>query len=195
MEFEQSVFPRKVITMNVRLKIAGIVAGGLLSLAISGAALAQQAPGGAPAPRPPQVSGQVGSGAPEDIFLNMKLGADGAATLSPSAFKLAWGGYYRFNFVCPLGMADGQGIVMWAPEMWENSHIRIISVADTTKPVEDPQANFYMQGRNISKLECEGLDLTLRVSFHPMRKGTYTFRVVNERTNPFKEVRGQFIVE
>jgi hypothetical protein len=176
---------------------SGIVAGGLLSLAISGAALAQQAPapGGAPAPRPPQVSGQVGSGAPEDIFLNMKMAADGTVGLSTMSFKLAWGGYYRFNFVCPVGMADGMGVVMYAPEMWENSHIRIISVADTTKPIEDPQANFYMQGRLISKLECEGLDLSLRVSFHPMRKGTYTFRVVNERTTPFKEVTGQFIVE
>ena len=189
-------------------KTAGIVAGGLVSLAISGAALAQQAPapGGAaapaaptapaaPAPRPPQVSGQVGSGAPEDIFLNMKMAADGTVSLSPSSFKLAWGGYYRFNFVCPVGMADGMGVVMYAPEMWENSHIRIVSVADVTKPVEDPQANFYMQGRLISKLECEGLDLALRVSFHPMRKGTYVFRVVNERTTPQKEVKGQFVVE
>ena len=70
----------------------------------------------------------------------MKLGADGAVSLSQSSFKLAWGGYYRFNFVCPVGMADEMGIVMYAPEMWENSHIRIISVADVTKPVEDPQA-------------------------------------------------------
>ena len=181
-------------------RTAGIVAGGLASLAMIGAALAQQAAApapapGAPAPRPPQVSGQVGSGAPEDIFLNMKMAADGTVTLSTSSFKLAWGGYYRFNFVCPVGMADGMGVVMWAPEMWENSHIRIISVADTTKPIEDPQANFYMQGRNISKLECEGLDLSLRVSFHPMRKGTYTFRVVNERVTPNKEVKGTFIVE
>jgi hypothetical protein len=180
-------------------RTAGIIAGGLLSLAISGAALAQQAPapapGGAPAPRPPQVSGQVGSGAPEDIFLNMKMAADGTVGLSTMTFKLAWGGYYRFNFVCPVGMADGMGVVMYAPEMWENSHIRIVSVADVTKPVEDPQANFYMQGRLISKLECEGLDLALRVSFHPMRKGTYVFRVVNERTTPQKEVKGQFVVE
>ncbi|MFO1183467.1 MAG: hypothetical protein U1E56_01610 [Bauldia sp.] len=178
-------------------RTAGIVAGGLVALAISGAAFAQQqapAQGGA-APRPPQVSGQIGTGAPEEVFLNMKMAADGVVSLSSSAIKLAWGGYYRFNFVCPPGMADGMGVVMYAPELWENSHIRIISVADTTKPIEDPQANFYMQGRNISKLECEGLDLTLRVSFHPMRKGTYPFRVVNERTNPPKEVKGQFIVE
>ena len=86
-------------------KMASIVAAGLVAL-ISGAAMAQQAapaPGAAPAPRPPQVSGQVGSGAPEDIFLNMKMAADGTVNLSTSAFKLAWGGYYRFNFVCPPG--------------------------------------------------------------------------------------------
>lgn len=177
-------------------RTAGSVAGGLVALAISGAAMAQQpAAPAAPAPRPPQVSGQVGTGAPEDVFLNMKMAADGGVTLSAGAFKFALGGYYRFNFVCPVGLADGMGVVMYSPEIWENSHIRIVSVADTTKPVEDPQANFYMQGRNISKLECEGLDLTLRVSFHPMRKGTYPFRVVNERTTPPKEVKGQFVVE
>ncbi len=182
--------------MNFRMETARVVAGGLMSLAISGAALAQApAPAAAPAPRPPQVSGQVGSGPPEDIFLNMTMAADGVVALSTAAFNLAWGGYYRFNFVCPVGMADGFGVVMYAPELWENSHIRIISVADTTKPEADPQANFYMQGRLISKLECEGLDLTLRVSFHPMRKGTYTFRVVNEQITPRSEVAGQFIVE
>jgi hypothetical protein len=52
-----------------------------------------------------------------------------------------------------------------------------------------------MQGRNIGKIECEGLAMTPRVSFHPMRRATYSFRVVNESVEPFKEVSGQFVVE
>jgi hypothetical protein len=169
--------------MDVRMKMAGGIAGAVLSLAFSGAALAQQVPG------------QVGSGAPEDVFLEVTLAPDGAITLSQSDFNLAWGGYYRFNLVCPEGLADGAGIGFYAPELLENSHVRILSVADTKNPELDLQVNFYLQGRNFGKIECEGLAATPRFSFHPMRRGTYPFTIVNESVDPFREVMGQFIVE
>ncbi len=176
--------------MNVRMKMAGIVAGAAASLAVFGAAFAQFN-----VREEPQVPGQVGAGAPEDLVLEVTLAADGAITLSPSEFHLAWGGYYRLNLVCPEGMADGEGIGLYAPELWENAHIRIFSVADTTNPELDPQINLYMQGKTIGKIECEGLTLTPRVSFHPMRRGNYPFTIVNERPDPFVEAVGMFIVE
>ena len=176
--------------MNVRTKMAGIIAGGVASLAIIGVAFAQFN-----VREEPQVPGQVGSGPPEDLVLEVTLAADGGITLSPSEFNLAWGGYYRFNLVCPPDMGDGIGIGLYAPDLWENAHIRIFSVADTTNPEQDPQINLYMQGKTIGKIECEGLTLTPRVSFHPMRRGTYPFTIVNERVEPFAEAMGAFIVE
>ena len=71
------------------IRTAGIVAGAMLSLAISTTAFAQQ------------VSGKIGTGAPEDVFLTLSLTANGALTLSKTEFHLAQGGYYRFNLVCP----------------------------------------------------------------------------------------------
>ena len=54
-----------------------------------------------------------------------------------------------------------------------------------------PEINFHLQGLNFRLIDCEGLALTARFNFHPMRKGTYPFTVRNSE----HEVIGEFIVE
>src|SRR5262245_50002673 len=111
--------------------VAGIVAGGVVALAVVGAAVAQQAAAPAAAPRPPQVSGQVGSGAPEDIFLELSMTPTKAVTMSKTEFRLAQGGYYRFNLVCPgSGPVNEASIEFHADGLLENSHLRLVSVSE-----------------------------------------------------------------
>jgi hypothetical protein len=166
-------------------RIAGAIAGALISFALMGPALAEQA------------SGQIGSGPPEDIFLDVTLGDGGAVTLSQSEFHLAWGGYYRFNLVCPTaGVENEAGIGFDAPTFWPDTHIRIVSVADTTSHEQQvPEINFHMQGMQVKMIECEGFAAAARVSFFPMRKGTYPFTILNDTVDPPVEVSGSFIVE
>lgn len=166
--------------------VTGVLAGALMALALAGGAVAQQQ------------SGQVGSGPPEDVFLEVTLGADGAVTLNQSEFKLAWGGYYRFNLVCPVesDVENEAGIAFTAPTLWPNTHIRIVSVADTsTHEQEVPEINFHMQGLQVGMIECEGLAAAARVSFFAVRKGTYPFTVVNDTGETPVEAAGSFIVE
>src|SRR5689334_21682723 len=104
-------------------RTASVIACALISFAIVGPATAQDK----------QQSGQVGSGPPEDVYLDVTLGDDGAVTLSQSEFHFAWGGYYRFNLVCPTsGVENEAGIAFNAPTFWPDTHIRIVSVADTS---------------------------------------------------------------
>ena len=166
-------------------KIVFGVAGALVSFALISPVLAQQQ------------SGQVGSGPPEDIFLDVTLAADGGITLLQSEFKLAQGGYYRFNFECPAaGIENEAGISFTAPTFWRDTHIRIVSVADSTSRAQQvPEINFHMQGLQVGMIDCEGLGAAARISFFPMRKGTYPFTVINETVDPSVEVTGSFVVE
>lgn len=156
-------------------RVACIVAGAVVSL--SGAALAQQQ------------SGTVGSGAPEDVVLEVALGAD-AVTLSQDEFRLAHGGYYRFNLVCPADLGNEEGVAFTAPELFQNAHLRIISVGTAG----GDEINFHVQGLNFRQIDCEGLNMAARFSFHPMRKGTYAFTVTAD-VDPPREATGQIIVE
>ena len=156
-------------------RMAGIVAGALVSL--GGAALAQQQPG------------MVGSGAPEDVVVEATVTADGL-TLSPTEVRLALGGYYRFNFVCPEGMGNEEGVAFVAPELLSNAHLRIISVGTAG----GDEINFHVQGLNFRQIDCEGLEMAARFSFHPMRAGTYPFTVTAD-VDPPREATGQVIVE
>jgi len=165
--------------------VAGVVAGALVSMALTGAALAQQE------------SGKVGSGPPEDVFLEVTP-TDGAITLSQSEFTLAQGGYYRFNLICPVAsdVVNEAGIGFAAPTFWKDTHIRIVSVSDsTTREQMVPEINFHMQGLQVGLIECEGFAAAARVSFFPMRKGTYPFTVINDTVDPPVEAAGSFIVE
>jgi hypothetical protein len=166
--------------------IACAIGGALVSLALIVPASAQQQ------------SGQVGSGPPEDIFLEVTLDDGGGITLNQGEFKLAQGGYYRFNLVCPpaSGIENEAGIGFTAPTLWRDTHIRIVSVADTTTHKQRvPEINFHMQGLQVGMIECEGLAAAARVSFFPMRKGTYPFTVLNDTVDPPVEAAGSFIVE
>jgi hypothetical protein len=158
----------------------------LFSLAISGDAFAQQ------------VSGRVGTGAPEDVFLTLTLAANGSLTLSKTEFKLAQGGYYRFNLVCPdSGPKNEASIEFLAPGLLENSHLRLASVSErsTGGPQGTNEINFHIQGEQFRLMECEGLPLNVRFSFYPIRKGTYPFTINNKTVQPAVELKGSFIVE
>jgi len=165
-------------------RLACVVASALVVFAASDAALAQQQPG------------QLGAGPPEDFYLEVTRADDGTITLSQNEVHLASGGYYRLNFVCPAGTENEAGIAFAAPEFLQNMHIRIVSVGDTrTEDQRVPEINFHLQGLNLRMFECEGLPLTARISFHPMRAGTYPFTVLNDTVDPAQEVTGQFIVD
>ena len=161
---------------NYRLTSA--LAGVLISIAMAGTATAQQQ------------SGMVGSGAPEDIILEVTVTAD-SLTLSASEFRLAQGGYYRFNLICPDELVNEGGIFFTAPELLSNSHLRILSVGEVGG---DDEINFHLQGLNFRQIDCEGLGAEARFSFHPMRRGTYTVTVQHDQDPP-REATGAFIVE
>ncbi len=184
-----AVFARKqsrtigrILLMN---KMVGVVAGVLVSLAISGAATAQQQ------------SGQVGTGAPEDIFLTLTLDADKNLTVSQNEFHLAWGGYYRLNMECPdSGPVNEASIAFASPGLWQNSHLRLASVSERASGYQQvEEINFHIQGEQLRLMECEGLPLDVRFSFYPMKKGTYPFTLLNSTVKPAVEMTGKFIVE
>jgi hypothetical protein len=161
-----------------------ITASLLATLAIPAAALAQQQ------------SGTVGRGAPEDVFLEVTQGADGLA-LSADEFHFAFGGYYRFNLICPAaGVENEAGLSFSAPEFLQNAHLRILSVSDTQSGFQEvPEINFHLQGLNFRMIDCEGLNLAVRFSFHPLRAGTYPFTVLDDTVEPPRELMGELIVE
>ena len=91
---------------------------------------------------------------------------------------------------------SGGVLGFFATELWADSHIRLISVADTTTHEQQvPEVNFHLQGLQIRKIECEGLNASARFSFFPMRKGTYPFTVLNDTVEPSVEAAGTFVVE
>jgi len=161
------------------------MAGAIVSLAFAGGAFAAQ------------TSGAVGSGPPEDVVLTVTIAPDGSATLSQSEFHLALGGYYRFDLVCPpSGLKNETSISFAAPDLWENSHLRLASVGDTSKGLKGGgEINFHIQGLQLREIECEGLPQTARFSFYPMKKGTYGFTMVDAAATPKQEMKGAFVVE
>jgi hypothetical protein len=172
--------------MEASMKTTAVmIAGALLSLSGVGVASAQAQ------------SGQLAAGPPTDIEMKITLDADGTASLSESEFHLTWGGYYRFNLVCPAsGLKNETAIGFFAPALWENSHLRIASVGDTSQGLEGGgEINFHIQGLQIRELECEGLPQTARFSFYPIKKGTYPFTLKNDATTPPQELEGSFVVE
>jgi hypothetical protein len=172
--------------MNVRMKMAGIIVAGAASLAVLGAAFAQQEPG------------RVGSGPPEDFTIEVSFAPDGTMVVSTTEVHLAWGGYYRLNLVCPSGVENEAGVTLQADDFLANMHIRIVSVSDLNPEgafQDVAEINFHMQGLNLRQIDCEGLGLAARISFHPMRRGTYDFVVIDDTHEPNVEVPGVFIVE
>ncbi len=140
----------------------------------------------APAFAQDQASGQVGSGAPEDIFMEVTHGEDGTPVIAPEEFALAHGGYYRFNVVCPEELSSETGFHVEMTELVANAHIRVLSVAET-------DIEFYAQGLSFRAIECDDAG-TARFSFHPMRKGVYPIYVRDQGVPP-KEAFGRIVVE
>ncbi len=173
--------------MNVRKNVAGIIIAGTALFAVISGAVAQQQ------------SGQLRAGPPEDIFMILAMDANDSLSINQTEFHLAWGGYYRFNMVCPEGGPGNEHSIQFtAPDLWENSHLRIASVSErSTDPTFQAldEINFHVQGLQIRNMECEGLPLNVRFSFYPMKKGNYTFTVTNSSINPAVEYTGTFIVE
>lgn len=133
-----------------------------------------------------QESGRVGSGAPEDVFMEITRGEDDTPVLSPEEFTLAHGGYYRFNVVCPEALTSETGFHFEATELLENSHIRVLSVGEA-------DIEFYMQGLTFRAIECDDQG-SARFSFHPMRTGVYPI-YVRDQSVPPKEAFGRIVVE
>ena len=131
-----------------------------------------------------QESGMVGSGAPEDIFMEVTTGESGEPILSEDEFYVAWGGYYRFNFVCPDAKDDETGFHFEANDLLANSHLRVVSVGDM---------EIYMQGLSFRAFECDEA-ASARFSFHPMRRGVYEL-YVRDHSEPPQEARGRIVVE
>ena len=173
--------------MNVRMKITSAAVAAVASLSVLTAAFAQQQ------------SGQLRTGPPEDVFMILTMDANNNLSINQTEFHLAWGGYYRFNMVCPEGGPGNEhSIQFMAPDLWENSHLRLASVSDrSTDPTFQVlgEINFHVQGLQIRNMECEGLPLNVRVSFYPIKKGTYSFTVTNSTVSPPVEYEGTVIVE
>ncbi len=170
----------------MRKRTGIIIAGALVSMAVIGAALAQQEPG------------RVGSGPPEDFTIEVSFAADGTMNVSQTEIQLAWGGYYRLNLVCPSGVLNEAGVTFQAPAFLQNMHIRIVSVSDLNPEgafQDVAEINFHMQGLNLRQIDCEGLGLAARISFHPMRRGEYPFTIIDDTVQPNREVAGMFIVQ
>ncbi|WP_135505919.1 hypothetical protein [Roseovarius aestuariivivens] len=125
-----------------------------------------------------QVSGKIGAGKPEDIFLEITRAADGGVALSQTELRLALGGYYRLNVVCPEDVKPETGFHFEAPELLANA---------------ESEMEFYMQGLSFRAIQCDGKG-SARFSFHPMRKGSYSF-VARDHAEPPKETRGTIIVD
>ncbi len=133
-----------------------------------------------------QEPGRVGSGAPEDVFMEITRGDDGAPVLEPEEFTLSHGGYYRFNVVCPEALTSETGFHFEATELLENSHIRVLSIGEA-------DIEFYMQGLTFRAIECDDQG-SARFSFHPMRTGVYPIHVRDQGVPP-TEAFGRIIVE
>jgi hypothetical protein len=154
--------------------------------AVSAAALALSATAAAAQDAPATVpeSGVIGSGAPNDVFLEVTTGEGGAPVLSQEEFPLALGGYYRFNFACPDARDDATGFHLEVTDLLANAHLRVVSVNDI---------EIYMQGITFRAIECDEAGAA-RFSFHPMRRGVYEI-YVRDHSDPAQEAFGRFVVE
>ena len=131
-----------------------------------------------------QTSGEVGGFPPEDIEMVVTTGEGGAPEVSATEFRLALGGYYRFNFTCPDAVDDETGFHFESIGLMTNAHVRVVCVGDM---------EIYTEGLGFRALECDEPG-TVKFSFHPMRAGSYDF-LVRDHSEPPQMVEGVFIVE
>ena len=157
-----------------KLLIAALAAAGVAAGAVSTQAQDERV----------QEPGVLGSPPPQDFFLEITTGENGAPVLSADEFTLASGGYYRFNVVCPDAADDSTGFHFEATDLIKNSHLRVYSVGDI---------ELYIQGQTFRAIECDEAGAA-RFSFHPMRRGVYEI-YVRDHSDPPQEAFGRVVVE
>ena len=170
--------------MLKKLLIGSAAIAGLAALATTIQAQPAPAPAAPAAPATPPAPGTIVLGAPQDIFLTVTTGPNGAPVVDTPEFVLNLGGYYRMNFVCPDARNDDTGFHFEAPELMLNIHLRVISVADI---------EIYMQGATFRAIECDEVGAA-RFSFHPMRRGVYEIEV-RDHLDPPQQAFVQVVVE
>src|SRR5215510_1201888 len=100
----------------------------------------------AQAPAQPPVSGMIVTGAPKEVKLEVKTGAQGEPILSATEFRLVLGSYYRFNFICTDAKSDDTGFHLEIADLLANSHLRVVSIN---------QIEVYLQGQTFRAIECD----------------------------------------
>lgn len=119
-----------------------------------------------------QVGGNLARFPPIDLFLEITTGPDGKPVLSVDEFQLTTGDYYRLNIDCPDVVDDLTGWRVEVTDLLQNSHLRIVSVGDI---------EIHLQGLTFRAIECDEPG-SARVSFVPIRPGTYDLYVGNVPT-------------
>ena len=149
------------------------------------------------APADAQVGGNLVGFPPIDLHVEITTWADGAPVLSVDEFQLVTGDYYRLNINCPDVTDDLAGWRVEVTGLLSNSHLRVVSVGDI---------EIHLQGLTFRAIECDEVG-SARVSFVPLRPGTYDLYVGNVPTavgrpageagvqTGGKYVLGRFVVE
>ncbi len=122
--------------------------------------------------------GAVVLGPPVDVMIEVTAGPEGAPVLAETEYRLALGGYYRFNFVCPENLGDSGGFHFEADDLIADSHLRVLSVGEM---------EFHAQGLSFRAIECEEAG-SARFSFHPMRRGSYDLLVRDQAEPPHEAI-------
>ena len=116
-----------------------------------------------------QVGGNLAQFPPKDLHLEITTSPGGDPVLSKQEFQLITGEYYRLNVRCPDVEDDLRGWRFEIPQLLKNSHLRLVSVGDI---------EIHLQGLSFHAIECDEVG-TARVSFVPIRPGTYDLYVGN----------------
>ena len=133
-----------------------------------------------------QVGGNLAAGPPLDIHLDITTGSDGPL-LSPAAFELTTGEYYRLN-------VTSDGVETWRLEvddLLRNSHLRIVTINEI---------EVHLQALAFRAIEFDVAG-SARFSFTPIRTGTFEFTVGDtpsarrQRADGGRTAVGQFTVE
>ena len=139
-----------------------------------------------PASAQMQVGGNLASGPPLDLFLEITTGDDGPA-LSVSEFELITGEYYRLN-------VTSDGVENWRLEvtdLLQNSHLRIVTISEI---------EVHLQSLVFRAIEFDVAG-SARFSFTPVRTGTFEFSVGDtpsgrrRRGGEGRVALGRFVVE
>lgn len=170
------------MTSARRCAVTGVIALGLAASSV---------------PADAQVGGNLIGFPPIDLYVDITTGMDGAPVLSADEFQLVTGDYYRLNINCPDVADDLAGWRVEVTGLLSNSHLRVVSVGDI---------EIHLQGLTFRAIECDEVG-SARVSFVPLRPGTYDLYVGNVPTavgRPAGEVGvqatgkyvvGRFVVE